>query len=95
MIYLDTYHRLVESHPARLSLRLLATKRLLVYLAVYLGLFRLLGWGLAFSLLILMIILSLLLLVTSLVACVKEDTRTRTSLLDTSDILEEGTKKRN
>ena len=76
MIYLDTYHRLVESNPARLSVRLLATKRLLVYLAVYFGLFRLLGWGLASSLLLLLIILSLL--VTSVVACVKEATRPRT-----------------
>jgi len=86
--------RTLSSHPPRLALRPLASKKVLVYLAVYLTFLRLLGYSLLSSLLLLLVLFFLAILLTSAVRVLRGGER-GFSLLDTSDIqdIDSGIKK--
>jgi len=86
--------RTLSSHPPRLALRPLASKKVLVYLAVYLIFLRLLGYSLPSSLLLLLVFFFLAILLISAVRVLKGGER-GFSLLDTSDIqdIDSGIKK--
>jgi len=86
--------RTLSSHPPRVALRPLASKRVLVYLAMYLAFFRILGFSLTSSLLLLLVLTFLVIFTISTVNVLKGGNK-GLSLLDTSDIqdLDSGIKK--
>lgn len=88
--------RTLSSHPPRLALRPLASKKVLVWLAAYLAFFRILGFSLFSSLFLLALLSFLVIFGISIVRVVRGGDQ-GLSLLDTSDIqdLDSGVKKNN
>lgn len=76
--------RQLHRHNARISLRSLASKKVLLYLAVYCALFMLAGYSVTSSIFILLALVSVFLFAT---AFIQNLTQPRPSLLDTSDIV--------
>jgi len=76
--------RQLHRHNARISLRSLASKKVLLYLTVYCALFMLAGYSITSSLSILLILISIFVLATAFIQSLTQPTP---SLLDTSDLV--------
>ena len=76
--------RHLHRHNARISLRPLASKKVLLYLAVYCALFKLAGYSVTSSLTILLALMTIMIFATAFIQSLTQPTP---SLLDTSDIV--------
>ena len=76
--------RQLHRHNARISLRSLASKKVLLYLTVYCALFMLAGYSITSSLTILTVLISIFVLATAFIQSLTQPTP---SLLDTSDLV--------